>query len=74
MRRPVSNPAPSDWIWLEQQWEAARLSCRQAGSWLLVLDEIQKVPRWSELTKRMWDQDSAEKLDLRVLVLVRLRF
>ena len=65
----ADNPSPSDWVWMEHQWEAARLSCRQAGSWLLVLDEIQKVPRWSELTKRLWDQDSADKLDLRVLLL-----
>ena len=65
----ADNPAPGDSVWLEQQWEAARLSCRRAGSWLLVLDEIQKVPRWSELTKRLWDQDSADKLDLRVLLL-----
>jgi hypothetical protein len=65
----ADNPTPSDWVWLEQQWEVARLRCRHNGSWLLVLDEVQKVPRWSELTKRLWDQDSAEKLDLRVLVL-----
>lgn len=62
-------PAPSDSVWLEQQWEAARIRCRQHGSWLLVLDEIQKVPQWSELTKRLWDEDSAEKLDLRVVLL-----
>ena len=65
----ADNPAPGDSVWLEQQWEAARLSCRRAGSWLLVLDEIQKVPRWSELTKKLWDQDSSDKLDLRVLLL-----
>lgn len=65
----ADNPAPNDWVWLEQQWEAARLRCRQSGSWLLVLDEIQKVPQWSELIKRLWDADSAEKLDLRVVLL-----
>lgn len=65
----VDNPAPSDWVWLEQQWEAARLQCRQSGRWLLVLDEIQKVPRWSGIVKRLWGEDSAAKLDLRVVLL-----
>jgi hypothetical protein len=65
----ADSPAPGDWVWLEQQWETARLRCRQAGSWLLVLDEIQKIPRWSELIKRLWDEDSAANLDLRVALL-----
>lgn len=65
----ADNPAPSDWVWLEQQWEAARLRCRQSGTWLLVLDEIQKVPRWSEMVKPLWDEDSAAKLDLHVILL-----
>lgn len=65
----ADNPAPSDWVWLEQQWQAVRLRCRQNGPWLLVLDEIQKVTRWSELIKRLWDEDSAEGLDLRVMLL-----
>jgi predicted AAA+ superfamily ATPase len=65
----ADNPAPGDRVWLEQQWEAARLRCRQSGSWLLVLDEIQKVPQWSEVVKRLWDEDSAEGLDLRVVLL-----
>jgi hypothetical protein len=45
--------APNDRIWIEQQWEAARLRCRQTGRWLLVLDEVQKVPGWSEMVKRL---------------------
>ncbi len=61
--------APENTIWIEQQWEAARFRCRQAGSWLLVLDEIQKVSGWSEVIKRLWDEDSAGKLDLRVVLL-----
>jgi predicted AAA+ superfamily ATPase len=65
----ADNPAPSDWVWLEQQWEFARLRCRQSGSWLLVLDEVQKILRWSEAVKRLWDEDTAEKLDLRILLL-----
>ena len=61
--------APENTIWIEQQWEAARFHCQQAGSWLLVLDEIQKISGWSGVIKRMWDEDSAQKLDLRVVLL-----
>jgi predicted AAA+ superfamily ATPase len=61
--------SPNDQTWIEQQWEAARFRCSQAGRWLLVLNEVQKVPRWSEMVKRLWDQDSAANLDLRVVLL-----
>jgi hypothetical protein len=65
----ADNPAPGDNRWIEQQWELARLHCHQTGTWLLVLDEIQKVPRWSEVVKKFWDEDSLQGLDLRVVLL-----
>lgn len=65
----ADNPAPGDNFWIAQQWEIARLRCRQSGSWLLVLDEVQKIPRWSEAVKQLWDEDSAAGLDLRVVLL-----
>lgn len=65
----ADNPAPSNPIWLEQQWEAARMNCRRHGTWLLALDEIQKVSQWDVQVKRFWDEDSAAKLDLRVVLL-----
>jgi hypothetical protein len=61
--------APNDTIWIEQQWDAARFHCRQTGIWLLVLDEIQKISGWSEVIKRLWDEDSAQNLDLRIVLL-----
>lgn len=46
--------------WIAQQWEAARLVARDAGRQgaVLALDEIQKVPGWSEAVKRLWDEDT----------------
>ena len=55
-------------FWIEQQWEAARTKAR-TGKALLVLDEVQKIPGWSETVKRLWDEDSAEGLSLYVIVL-----
>lgn len=65
----ADNPAPRNPVWLEQQWDAARWRCRQSGTWLLALDEIQKVSQWAEQVKRFWDEDSAANLDLRVVLL-----
>jgi len=54
--------------WLAQQWDAARLLARD-GDALLILDEAQKVADWSEMVKRLWDEDSATDTPLRVLIL-----
>jgi hypothetical protein len=57
--------------WIAEQWDAARLAARSAaGSGaVLALDEIQKIPGWSETVKRLWDEDSAKRLPLRVVLL-----
>jgi predicted AAA+ superfamily ATPase len=54
--------------WIAAQWEAARLR-RDRGAALLVLDEVQKIPGWSEAVKRLWDEDTRKRIDLRVVVL-----
>ena len=51
--------------WIAQQWEAARLALGPAGA-VLVLDEIQKIPGWSETVKRLWDEDTRARRPLRV--------
>ncbi len=62
-------------VWLEQQWAIGRLRAESAmgeghaGDALLILDEVQKVGGWSEGIKRLWDEDSARGLPLRVLIL-----
>jgi len=57
--------------WIEQQWQAARLAAAEAGKTgaVLVLDEIQKIPRWSESVKRLWDEDTRQRLPLKVVLL-----
>ena len=68
----ADEPMLRDRVWVEEQWEMARSRLKsdsgQAGG-LLVLDEIQKVTGWSETVKRLWDEDSAAKLPLRVVIL-----
>ncbi|HLG52551.1 MAG TPA: DUF4143 domain-containing protein, partial [Steroidobacteraceae bacterium] len=36
---------------------------------VLVLDEIQKIPNWSETVKRLWDTDTKARIPLKVVVL-----
>jgi predicted AAA+ superfamily ATPase len=62
----ASGPA-----WLEQQWNAARheLSASASRDFVLVIDEIQKIPTWSETVKKLWDEDTRSALALKVVLL-----
>jgi hypothetical protein len=56
--------------WIEQQWEASRREAAGGrGEALLVLDEIQKIPAWSEAVKRLWDEDTRAKRRLKAVLL-----
>ncbi|MCZ2104802.1 MAG: ATP-binding protein [Burkholderiales bacterium] len=55
--------------WIAQQWEAARLMPAGGGAAVLVLDEIQKIPAWSETVKRLWDEDTRARRALKVVLL-----
>jgi predicted AAA+ superfamily ATPase len=66
-------PATPDPLWIEQQWRLGRMLAAGKPA-LLVLDEIQKVPRWSETVKRMWEEDSHSGTSLRVVLLGSSRF
>jgi predicted AAA+ superfamily ATPase len=63
--------AAEDRQWIRQQWETARFKLSQSDSeeGLLILDEVQKVPDWSEVVKVLWDNDSANQLPLKVIIL-----
>jgi uncharacterized protein len=68
----ADEPALRDRNWLIQQWETARFSVterKKGRSALLVLDEAQKITNWSETVKRLWDEDSAAGLPLKVVLL-----
>ncbi|MBM4270872.1 MAG: ATP-binding protein [Deltaproteobacteria bacterium] len=68
----ADEPALKDHSWIEKQWETGRakiLMRDQKTSALLVLDEIQKIPGWSETVKRLWDDDSHRRTPLYVVLL-----
>lgn len=55
--------------WLQQQWEVARQKFKKEKHGLLIIDEIQKIPHWSETIKALWDQDTRNGTDLSVMIL-----
>ncbi len=67
----ADDVAGRDRGWLESEWELARALTRELperGS-VLVLDEVQKVPAWSETVKRLWDEDTRRGVALRAVLL-----
>ena len=67
----ADEPTLRSRVWLEQQWDAARLEAKSAGhaGSILILDEIQKVSHWSESVKRLWDEDTRNRTPLKVVLL-----
>lgn len=67
----ADEPTLRGGLWIEQQWQTARLLLADADKHgaVLVLDEIQKIPAWSETVKRLWDEDTRAKRNLRVVLL-----
>jgi predicted AAA+ superfamily ATPase len=68
----ADEPTLKDAAWIAQIWENARRLTRAGGKRrkaLLILDEIQKVPRWPEAVKRLWDEDTRTKTPLQIILL-----
>jgi predicted AAA+ superfamily ATPase len=65
----ADEPMKAD-AWIDQQWETARFKIKTTKKKvILILDEIQKIPSWSETVKRLWDEDTKEKIPLHVVLL-----
>lgn len=59
-------------IWLEQQWEIARLKTKTSKhpqGFILVIDEIQKINGWTETVKKLWDRDTRQNLPVKTVIL-----
>lgn len=58
-------------VWIEQQWDVARLKLGETGrkDFLFVIDEIQKIPNWTETIKRLWDEDTINGIPLKLVLL-----
>ena len=66
LRADTKRDAP----WLISVWRQARaVAKRRARHHVLVVDEIQKIPQWSEFVKGLWDEDRATGLEMHVVLL-----
>ena len=66
----LSPPQNRNSEWLVFRWEEARYqAARSERGLVLVLDEIQKIPNWSETIKGLWDADRAAGTPLHVVIL-----
>jgi hypothetical protein len=64
----ADDPTIKERDWIFQQWDLVRYKAK-TGPALLVLDEIQKIPGWSEAVKSLWDADTMAGRELQVLLL-----
>lgn len=65
----ADQPGTPPLSWLENIWKQARGLPVKNGPTLLLIDEVQKIPRWSDLVKKLFDEDKIAKRRLRVVLL-----
>ncbi len=63
----ADTPLPPTADLIETHWKKARQI--NSPERTLILDEIQKIPRWSEIVKYLWDEDQRYHLPMRVCLL-----
>ena len=67
----ADQPTAFNNSWISNCWEATRSIMAQQGldSYILVIDEIQKISNWSEAVKKEWDADTFHNRNIKVLLL-----
>ena len=54
--------------WVRAQWVLAREQAKKNAEALLIIDEIQTVPQWSSVVKELWDEDTRNNTNLKVIL------
>jgi len=67
----ADNIPSSDSNWISTQWETARMKLKTTGAAavLLVIDEVQKIAKWSDAVKKEWDEDRRKNINVKVILL-----
>lgn len=68
----ADEPTLKSLSWIEQQWEIGRLLTRKPTPPphpVLILDEIQKINGWSDIVKKLWDEDTIQNQNLQTILL-----
>ncbi|NBP05850.1 MAG: ATP-binding protein [Bacteroidetes bacterium] len=57
-------------VWLETQWQRAVAAASETEKpFCLVVDEVQKIPQWSEIIKRLWDARNEDASQFNLLLM-----
>ncbi|MCK4766248.1 MAG: ATP-binding protein [Candidatus Aminicenantes bacterium] len=56
-------------VWIEQQWQVARLKMEKNKDFILTLDEVQKIKDWTETVKKCWDEDTRRGIAIKTVLL-----
>lgn len=70
IRTTLGTPPTAEW--LINQWNQARTKSKflpEGHRYILAIDEIQKIPKWSEIVKGLWDEDRTQSLPLHIILL-----
>jgi predicted AAA+ superfamily ATPase len=61
----------NDSTWIATQWQNAKHLLEQSGAneLLLVIDEVQKLANWSETIKKLWDADTRNEVNIKLILL-----
>ena len=61
----------NDTDWIRRVWESARvqMDAQHQPEAVLVIDEIHKIKKWSEIVKREWDADTRSRRQLKLFLL-----
>ena len=54
--------------WLRAQWISSRNLAQKNGEALLIVDEVQLVDQWSATVKELWDEDTWNETNLKVVL------
>lgn len=52
--------------WIQEQWQTA---LEKGSGTVLIIDEIQKIPNWAEVIKRLWDAQARSSKKLKCVLL-----
>jgi hypothetical protein len=59
----VSGDAITTTLWIQEQWQIARDANK-----ILIIDEIQKIPQWSEIIKKLWDESKRHRKSIKCIL------
>ncbi len=63
----ADDPGLKDGAWLRQAWEVSRARAASlTGGAALFIDEIQKIHDWSATVKALWDEDTRNRVPLKI--------